>query len=71
MSNFTLSVLSTLCLVTKGDIKQQEELSLSREEQANFEDTKTALNTLYSAPRATTLQQIFDYAANKQNGEEK
>ena len=70
MSNFTLSVLSTLCLVTKSDIKQ-EELSLSREEQANFEDTKTALNTLRFSPRATTLHQIFDYAANKQNREEK
>ena len=71
MSNFTLSVLSTLCLVTKNDIKPQEELSLTREEQANFEDTKTVLNTLKFSPRTTTLQQIFEYAATKQKGEEK
>lgn len=71
MSNFTLSVLSTLCLVTKNDIKPQDELSLTREEQASFEDTKTALNTLRYSPRTTTLHQIFEYAANKENGEEK
>ncbi|PSL48858.1 hypothetical protein CLV51_101186 [Chitinophaga niastensis] len=70
MSNFTLSVLSTLCLVTKSDLKHhQEELSLTREEQACFEDTKAALNTVRFAPRAATLQVIFDYAANKQGQE--
>ena len=48
MSNFTLSVLSTLCLVTKSDIKHhQEELSLTREEQASFEDAKAALNSVH------------------------
>ncbi len=72
MSNFTLSVLSTLCLVTKSDIKHyQEELSLTREEQASFEDAKAALNTVHYAPRAATVQLIFDYAANKQAQEEK
>ncbi|MBO9731639.1 MAG: hypothetical protein J7623_23560 [Chitinophaga sp.] len=68
MSNFTLSVLSTLCLVTKSDIKHQEELSLTQEEQACFEST---LNTVRYSPRPATLQVIFDYAANKQSTEEK
>ncbi|HEY9261870.1 hypothetical protein [Chitinophaga sp.] len=72
MSNFTLSVLSTLCLVTKSDIKHhQEELSLTQEEQACFDNTKAALNTVRYAPRVATLQLIFDYAANKQTQEEK
>ena len=71
MSNFTLSVLSTLCLVTKSDIKHQEELSLTKEEQACFEDTKAALNTVRYAPRTATLQLVFDYAANKQTTAEK
>lgn len=71
MSNFTLSVLSTLCLVTKSDIKHhQEDLSFTREEQASFDDTKAALNTVHYAPRVATLQLIFDYAANKQKTEE-
>ncbi|HEY8954258.1 hypothetical protein [Chitinophaga sp.] len=71
MSNFTLSVLSTLCLVTKSDIKHhQEDLSFTREEQASFDDTKAALNTVRYAPRVATLQLIFDYAANKQKAEE-
>ena len=66
MSNFTLSTLSTLCLVTDSDLKrQQQEASLTREEQACFEDTKAALNTVRYSPRAATLQLIFDYAANK------
>ncbi|MEC5147357.1 hypothetical protein [Chitinophaga sp. 212800010-3] len=71
MSNFTLSVLSTLCLVTKSDIKHyQEELSLTREEQASFEDSKAALNTVCYSPRPATLQFIFDYAAGKVAREE-
>ncbi len=71
MSNFTLSVLSTLCLVTKSDIKHhQEDLSFTREEQASFDATKAALNTVHYAPRVATLQLIFDYAANKQKAEE-
>ncbi|MET3874776.1 hypothetical protein [Chitinophaga sp. OAE865] len=71
MSNFTLSVLSTLCLVTKSDIKHhQEDLSFTREEQASFDDTKAALNTVHYAPRMATLQLIFDYAADKQKTEE-
>lgn len=72
MSNFTLSVLSTLCLVTKSDIKHhQEELSLTQEEQACFENTQAALNTVRYSPRPATLQVIFDYAANKQTTTEK
>jgi hypothetical protein len=71
MSNFTLSVLSTLCLVTKSDIKHQGELSLTQEEQACFDNAKAALNTVRYAPRVATLQLIFDYAANKQTQEEK
>ena len=71
MSNFTLSVLSTLCLVTKSDIKHhQEELSLTREEQASFEDAKAALNTVHYAPRVATLQLIFDYADKQKQEEE-
>ncbi|NLR78526.1 hypothetical protein FHW36_101179 [Chitinophaga polysaccharea] len=67
MSNFTLSVLSTLCLVTKSDLKHhQEELSLTQEEQARFKDTAAALNTVCYTPRPATLQLIFDYANNKQ-----
>ncbi|MFY0253418.1 hypothetical protein ACDQ55_05615 [Chitinophaga sp. 30R24] len=72
MSNFTLSVLSTLCLVTKSDIKHpQDDLSFTQEEQASFEDIQTALNSVRYAPRATTLQAIFDYANNQTPQEEK
>ncbi|NSL89872.1 hypothetical protein [Chitinophaga solisilvae] len=66
MSNFTLSPLSTLCLVTDSEIKSlQQEETLTREEQACFEDTKAALNTVRYSPRAATLQVIFDYAASR------
>ncbi|MBC9933891.1 hypothetical protein [Chitinophaga qingshengii] len=67
MSNFTLSTLSTLCLVTDSDLKRQQEasLTLTREEQACFEDTKAVLDTVHFSPRAATLRLIFDYAAKK------
>ncbi|RBL93885.1 hypothetical protein DF182_15465 [Chitinophaga flava] len=53
-------------LVTDSDLKrQQQEASLTREEQACFEDTKAVLNTIRYTPRAATLQMIFDYAASK------
>ncbi len=66
MSNFTLSTLSNLCLVTDSDLKRsQQEASLTREEQACFEDTKAVLDTVRFSPRAATLRLIFDYAASK------
>ncbi|HVI45535.1 MAG TPA: hypothetical protein VM802_11720 [Chitinophaga sp.] len=70
MGNFTLTSLSTLCLVTGSDIKPlQEELSLNKEEQACLEDTKAALDLLRQSPRKATLQLIFDYASNRQPSE--
>ncbi|MCW3461976.1 hypothetical protein [Chitinophaga nivalis] len=69
MSNSTLTVFSNLCLVTNNDLTthmDMDEIALSEEEQAVFEDTRAALNQVRYFPRAATLQQIFDYAAAKQ-----
>ncbi|CAL1520664.1 hypothetical protein [Chitinophaga sp. MM2321] len=64
MSNFTLSALNNLCLVTDSEIKHhQEEPILTREEQACIDNTKAALNTIRYSPRAATMQLIIDYAA--------
>ncbi|MFB6457591.1 hypothetical protein ACE38W_20140 [Chitinophaga sp. Hz27] len=68
MSNFTLSVLSNLCLVTASDISHvpQEHPQLRQEVEDNLENVKSTLNSIHYTPRKATLQLIFDYAANKE-----